>query len=149
MNDRDSRNIKRVASVGFERANAALAQNDIVVSASHNVLGGEQQLLEGRSDATLEQNRLLNFAQFTQQIEILHVARADLEDVHERQHDGDLRNFHDLADDQQSKAITGLAQKFQSFQPESLERIRRTARLESAPRSARAPAFATRSAVAK
>src|SRR5208282_4529063 len=106
---------------------------DIVVSTGHNVLGGEQQFLQCRSNATLEQNRLLNFAQFTEQIEILHVARADLEDVHERQHDGDLRNFHDLADNQQSKAITSLTQEFQSFQPESLERVRRTARLESAP----------------
>ncbi len=132
VNDRDGRNIKSVASIGFERANSALAQDDIVVSTSHNVFGGEQQLFQCRSNAPFEQNRLFDFPQFTQQIEILHVARANLEDVHKRQHDGYLRNLHDLADDQQFKAITGLAQKFQSFQPESLERVRRTARLESA-----------------
>ena len=42
----------------------------------------------------------LHLAQFAQQVEILHVARADLENIDVGQHDLDLRNLHDFADDQ-------------------------------------------------
>ena len=132
VHDGDRANIQRIARVGFEGANTALAKNDLIVSARHNVFGREQQLFQGRRDASFEQNRLIDFPQFAQQIEILHVARAYLQDIEVGQHHLDLRNLHDFADHQQSKLIAGFAQKFKRFQTQSLEGIRRTARLESA-----------------
>ena len=69
----------------------------------------------------LEQHRLANLAQFAQQIEVLHVARAHLEDVHIRQHQLDLRNLHDLADHQQFEMIARFAQQFQGVNAESLK----------------------------
>ena len=124
LDDRNSGNIQRVARVGFESADAALAQNHVVVSARHDVFGGEQQLFERGRDAALEQHRFFDLAQFAQQIEILHVARAHLEDVNVGQHQRDLRNLHDLADHQQIEMLAGLAQKLEPFLPHSLERIR-------------------------
>src|SRR5713226_5336808 len=132
MNDRDRRNIHRVASVSFERANAALAQNDFVVSASEQVFSGAQEFFEGGGDPALEQHGLANLAQFTQQIEVLHIARAHLEDVDIRQHQLDLGNFHDLADHEQFETVARFAQQFQALKAESLKRIRRGPRFECA-----------------
>ena len=109
MNDRDGRDVEGVASISLKCANATLTQNYIVVSAGHDVFGGEQQFFQRRGNATLEQDGLLDFSQLAEQIEILHVARSDLEDVHERQHDGYLRNLHDLADHQQTEAVASFA----------------------------------------
>ena len=81
LHHRNRRDIHRVARVGFESADAALAQNDFVVAAGEDVFGGEQQFFDGGGDAALQQHRLAQLAEFAQQIEILHVARADLQDV--------------------------------------------------------------------
>ena len=97
------RNIHGVTSIGFESADAALAQNHVVVAARHDVFGGEQQFFQRGRDAALEQHRLLDLAQLAQQVEVLHVAGADLEDVDVRQHQRDLRDLHHLADHQQAE----------------------------------------------
>ena len=80
----------------------------------------------------LSRTGFLTFAQFAQQIEVLHIARAHLEDVDVRQHQPDLRDLHDLADHQHVELIAGLAQQLQSFFAHALKRIRRRSRLESA-----------------
>src|SRR5256885_14564203 len=107
VDDGNRANVECVAGVGLESTNAALTQNYIVVSARHDVLGGKQQLFDGGGDAALQQCRLLHFAQFAQQIEILHVAGAYLEDVDVGEHYRNLRNLHDFADYQQFELITG------------------------------------------
>src|SRR5260370_30983115 len=121
MNDGDRGNVHGVARVSFERANAALAQNDFGVAAGEQVLSGKQEFFERGSDAAFEQHRLADLAQFAQQIEVLHVASAHLEDVNIRQHQLDLRDLHNLADHEQFETISRLAQQFQAVNPESLQ----------------------------
>src|SRR4029077_20177287 len=121
MNDRDRGNIHRVASVRFERANAALAENDFVVAAGKQVFSGAQEFFEGGGDAAFEQHGLANLAQFTEQIEVLHIACAHLEDVDIRQHQLDLGNLHDFADHQQFETIARFAQEFQTLKAKSLK----------------------------
>src|SRR6267143_1327128 len=121
MNDRDRRNVHRVASISFERANAALAENDFVVAAGKQVFRGTQEFFEGGSDAAFEQHGLESLAQFAQQVEVLHVARAHLEDIDIRQHQLDLGNLHDLADHQQFETVARLAQQLQALKTESLK----------------------------
>ena len=74
----------------------------------------------------------LHLAEVLEQIEVLHVARADLQDVDVAHHHLDLRAVHDLADDQQVVAIGGVAQVLQALLAHALERVRRGARLERA-----------------
>ena len=109
MNDRNRRDVERVPCVRFKCSNPTLAENYLIVPAGHNVLGRKQQFFQRRCDTPLEQHRFLDFAQFPQQIEILHVAGADLQDVNVRHHHGDLRDFHDLADYQHVESIRCLA----------------------------------------
>ena len=77
-------------------------------------------------------HRLADLAQLPQQVEVLHVARADLEDVDVRQHGLDLGDFHDLADDQETVGVGGFAQQFEAINAHALERVWRAARFECA-----------------
>ncbi len=97
-----------------------------------DVLGGEQQLFDRRGDAALEQHRLAHQAEFAQQVEVLHVARAHLEAIDVGQHQLDLGNLHDLADDEQAGCVTDFAQQLEAGESHALEGIWRAARLECA-----------------
>src|SRR6266700_3118557 len=132
VDDGNRRDVQRIARVSLERANAALAQDDIIIATGHNVLGREQQFFKRGSDASLEHHRLLYLAQFPQQIEVLHVARADLQDIDVGQHHGHLRNFHHFADHQHAKAVSGFAKQFERFEAQPLERVWRGTWLECA-----------------
>ncbi len=96
------------AGVGLEGANAPFAEHHIVVAARQDVLRREQQLFDGGGNAALEQHRLARQSKLTQQVEVLHVARAYLKNVHIREHEVDLRDLHHLADDQQAGPFRGL-----------------------------------------
>ena len=74
---RNGRYIHRVSRERLERADAALTKNHIVVTAGHNVLGREQQFLDGRCNSTFQQNRLAQLAEFPQQIEVVDRPRED------------------------------------------------------------------------
>src|SRR5207248_1294639 len=121
VNYGNRRDIERVAGVGLKGANAALAEDHVVVAARHDVFGREQQLFQGRRDAALQQHRLAYLTEFTKQIEILHVARSHLQNVNIRQHERDLRNRHDLADHQQLVLVSALAQQRERLLAETLK----------------------------
>src|SRR5579864_1964108 len=121
VHDGNGGNIERIASVGLESAYTALAGDDVVIASRHDVLGGKQEFLDGRGDAALEKDRLLQLAELAQQIEVLHVARADLQDVDVRHHLLDLRNLHDLADHQQIELVSGFTEQFESLEPKALK----------------------------
>ena len=54
--------IKRVAGVLLESANAALAQNDFMIPIRHDVFGAHQQLFNSAHHTTFEQNRHIGLA---------------------------------------------------------------------------------------
>ena len=103
-----------VAGGGFVGADAALAEDDFVVAAGEDVFAGEQQFFDGGGHAALEQDRLAHLAEFAQQVEVLHVARAHLEQVDIRKHRLDLRDLHDFADDEQAVGFGGFAHQLRA-----------------------------------
>src|ERR1051326_3011003 len=129
----DSGDVHRVSRVALEGPNAALAQNDVVVAPREHIFGAEQQLFNGGGDAALEQYGFANLAELPQQVVILHVARADLQDVGVFGQERDLRLIHDLADDEQVVAIGRRAHHFEAVFAEPLKAVRRTAGFECAP----------------
>ena len=123
--------IQRVAGGGFESADTALAENDIFVAAGHDVLGAHQQFLDGVGKAALEQDGLADLTQLLEQLEVLHVARANLNDVNvlkQRQ----MVDVHDLGDDGQAGFLLGFAQQLDALAVESLEGVGGGAGLERA-----------------
>ena len=125
LDDGDSGEIECVARVSFERANAALAENHIVVATSKNVFGAEQQLFHCRRKAALQKNGLANFAERSQQVIVLHVTRAHLEHVHIRKHQLNLRRVHHFADSAKAEFVRRFAHKFQSRLTHPLKSVRR------------------------
>ena len=53
---RNSGDIHGVARVGFECANTAFAEDDFVVSAGHDVLGGQQEFFNSCGDPPLQKH---------------------------------------------------------------------------------------------
>ena len=90
---------------------------------------GQQPLLDRGRHAALEQHRLADLAERRQQVVVLHVARADLQDVDILQHPFDLRDLHHLGDRGHVVLVAGRAQQLQSFDAHPLKRVRRRARL--------------------
>ena len=129
---RNRGHVERIARVGFEGADAALAQNHFVIAARKNVFGGEQQFLNGRGLAALQQDRLANAPQFAQQIEILHVARAHLQNVRVCREQRDLGGIHHFADDQQAAPVGRFAHHLQALFAQPLKAVRRRAGFEGA-----------------
>ena len=73
--------IQSVAREVGESADAAFAESDLIVSFGQNVFGGHEKFVEGGGHAALEEDGLFGAAGTLEQGEILHVARADLDDV--------------------------------------------------------------------
>src|SRR5580765_6059605 len=92
LHDRNRGDVERVARCRFERSYPTLTEDDVGVAAGKDVFGRQQPLLDRRGDTALEQHGLPRVAELTQQGVVLHVARADLEDV------AVLGNQLDLAD---------------------------------------------------
>ena len=121
--------VQRVAGVFFKRADAALAEDDLLVAAGHDVLGAHEQLLEGAGKAALEQDGLAQLAKLTQEVEVLHVARADLNDVHILEQ-GQVLHAHDLRHDGQAGLLPRDLEQLEAGGLQALEIVGRGAGLE-------------------
>src|SRR6266404_898248 len=128
----DGGDVERVARVGFEGADAALAEDHIVIAAGDDVFGAEEEFFHGGGHAALEEHGLANFAEGAEEIVVLHVARADLKDVDVADHHLDLRRVHHFADGEQVEFLRGFAHQLEAFFAHALEGVGRSARLEGA-----------------
>ena len=121
---------QREARVGFERADAAFAEHDLLVAGVEDVFGRQQQLLDRGARAALEQYGSVGFADRFQQAIVLHVAGTDLQHVGVFGDDIDVLGGDDFRDDGQSRLGAGRGQKLQAFFLHSLETVGAGARLE-------------------
>src|SRR5260370_4770649 len=63
FDDGDGSDVEGVARIRFERADAALAEDDVVIAAGKDVFGAEKKLFHSGREAALEENTLVNFAE--------------------------------------------------------------------------------------
>src|SRR5216683_7793799 len=82
FDNRNGGDIERIARIGFECPNAAFAENYVVIASGEDVFRAHQKFFHGGGHAALEKNWFADFAEGEKEIVVLHVARADLEDVH-------------------------------------------------------------------
>lgn len=130
--NRDGSQIESVAGVGLERADAALAEEDIWVAVGEDILGGQQPLLDFLAHPALEEHRFARSGALDEELEILRVAGADLEDVGRGGDMLDIALTEDFCDDFQSGFPAGAVQEAEAFLPEALKFIRRRAGLVGA-----------------
>ncbi len=124
--------VERVAGVIGKGAHAALAEDDLVVALAHDVLGGHEELVERGAHAALEQDGLAQAAGLLEQREVLHVARADLDDV--GPFGDEIEGFvvDGFGDDAQAEFLADLGHDLQRIEAEALKRVGRGARLVGA-----------------
>ena len=132
LDGRDGAEVERIARERLVRADAALAEDDLLVAARHDVLRRIEPFADGRREAALEHDRLLGLAERLEELEVLHVARADLVDVGVLADDLDVVLVDDFRDDLEAFFIGYLAQHLEALFSQALEVVRARARLERA-----------------
>ena len=132
LEDRDGGEVEREAVGGLERADAALAEQHVLVALLEDVLGGHEQLVERARQAALDEHRTLRAADLGEQRVVLHVARADLDDVRDLEHRLEVAGVHELGDDRKAGLGLGLGEQPQPLLAEPLEGVRARARLVGA-----------------
>lgn len=132
LEHRNRGNIEGVSGVLLVGADAALAEDNVLVAAGHDVLGAHQELLHGVGEATLEQDGLARLAELLEQLEVLHIARADLEAVALVHENVDMGRVRDLGDNRQTGSLVRLVQQLQTLSLQTLEGVRGGARLPCA-----------------
>src|SRR3990172_3618561 len=127
---RDRRKVQRIPGVLFEGPDAPLAEDNIVVSLGHDVLGRHQKLLDRRAHPPLEEDRLAVDAHLLEETEVLHVPGTDLDHVGILHHKLCIPRVHQLGDDRQPGHLPHLGQVSQPLLTKALKRIRRGPRLK-------------------
>ena len=88
--------------------------------------------VDRRRDAALQHDRLTRATNLAEEVEVLHVARADPDHVDVVDHVLEVAHVHQLGRDRQADLVTDGAQDAQTLETEALERVGRGARLVGA-----------------
>ena len=92
--------VEHVAVISFESADTAFAENNIMVSSRRDIFRRHQPFGNGCRHTALQNHRLVDAPDFLEQVEILHVTRADLDHVHIVVHECiQHANVHQFGDD--------------------------------------------------
>ena len=129
---RHDRQVEHVARRVLERPDPALAEDHPAVALRQDVLGRHQQVLDRRAHAPLQQDGRAGPADLLEQVEVLHVPRADLDDVGVALDEVDLAGVHDLGDDRHAEPLAGRLEDLEAVLAEPLEAVGAGPRLEGA-----------------
>src|SRR5581483_8856623 len=129
LHDRNGAEIHRIAGVVLERPNPPLAQHHPVIAALEDVFGGQEPLLDGSRHAPFEHHWLVDLADLIQKVEVLHVSRANLQNVGVFCHERHVGGGHDLGDDLQPGGRSGLGVQLEALLSQSAEAVGRRTRL--------------------
>ena len=99
--------IQRKPSEGLKPANSPFAENHLLVAPGHHVFCGQQPLFVRGGQPTLDHDRFPDQANFVEQIVVLHVPGADLQDVCVLGYGLNVSGGHDFGDDWQAGFLFG------------------------------------------
>src|SRR5882762_7892240 len=124
--------VEGVARKIGERSNAALAEHDVVIALGEDVLGGHEEFVERGGHAALEENRFFSAARAFEERKVLHVARADLDDVRVFLDQVERFIVNGFGDDPETILGANLRKNLESVFAKALKAVRRSAGLVSA-----------------
>src|SRR5262245_1972415 len=99
---RNRAQIESFARLGFIRSDSPLTENDSSVAFGRYIFGGKQKLLDGSAQSPLEHDRFVKLTNVREQLEVLHVARSDLQNIGVLTHDFQVPRIKNFGDDRQS-----------------------------------------------
>src|SRR6185312_10469995 len=132
LDQRNGSRIEGVAQRCIEGANATFAEDDVGITVAERDLGGLEKIVDGGHHAALKQKRLAGSGRGFDEREVLHAARADLENVGVLGYEGDVFFAHHLGDDGEAGFGAGFGEEFEAGETETLKCIGRTAGFEGA-----------------
>jgi hypothetical protein len=92
-----------------------------LISPGKNIFSRHKEFFDRSGKSALEQHGSACLPHRTQQIEVLHVARADLQHIHIVHHEINLDLRHNFNDDGQSRFLARFGKEFQSLFAEALK----------------------------
>ena len=128
----DRRQIEGVPRMQRKGPHPAFTQDHLIISLRHDVFRREKPFIERRGHAALQQHRQLRTARAPQERKILHVTRADLNDVAIFFDEVDAGHIERFRHDLQPKFLANLRHDLEAFLAQAGKFVRRTARFEGA-----------------
>ena len=122
---RNGGDVQCVPGIRFKGADAPLTENDVLVSARHDVFRTHQQFLQRVGQSPLQENRLPGLSQRLQQFEILHIPGPHLNHIHLFEQ-REVVLIHDFRHDGKTGGFLCLHQQFDAVGFHSLKRIGRS-----------------------
>ena len=132
FDDRDGGEVECVAGVSLEGADAAFAKEQVRIFVGEHIFAREQPLFDLHREAAFEEDGFAGFGGGDEQLEVLRVARADLDDVRVFGDEIGVLFGKQFGDDGQASFSPRLVEQLQSFLAQTLEFVRRGARFERA-----------------
>src|SRR5678816_4342276 len=123
VHDRDRVQIEHVSRRAVEAPHATLAQHDLAIPLGQDVFGAQQQVVDRRGHAALEQYWLVQATDRLEQRVVLHVARTDLDAVGILRHEIRARLIHRFGHDRQPGFAAGELEELEPLLAEALKRI--------------------------
>ena len=107
---RDDGEVESIAGKIGEGANAALAKHDVVVALGEDIFRGHEEFVESGGHAAFKKDGEFGAASSLEEREVLHVARADLNDVGVMLHQRQRLVVHRFGDDKQTEVFTDFCE---------------------------------------
>ena len=123
--------VQGVAHTGLKGADAALAEDNVLVALGHDVLGAHHKFFQRVGKAAFEQHGFFLAAHGLEQLKVLHIAGTHLDEVYILEQ-GQVLGVHDLGDDGGAGGAAGQLEQIQALAPHSLEGVGGGAGLERA-----------------
>src|SRR6185369_11950610 len=130
LDQRNYREIQGVAGGGLKGADAPFAKDDMGVSLCKDVFGSGEELLQSGAHPPFQEDRFLYPPDFTEQIEVLHVPCANLEQIRGFCHQTNSIRAHDFGHYGKPRLFACLHKKFEPLLAQSLKGMRTGARFE-------------------
>src|ERR1700751_1660800 len=97
--ERNCVKIESISSHGLECPDTELAKQYIKVPFTQDILGSHQKIFDLGCHTSLQHDRKPGSANLTEQREILHIARSDLQTIRVFTNQLEIFGIHDLRDD--------------------------------------------------
>ena len=129
---RNNGEIECVAREVGEGADSAFAEHDVVVAFGEDIFGGHEEFVESGGHAALEENGSFGTTGAFEEREVLHISGTDLDDVGVFLDEVERFVVDRFGHDAEAKLLANLREDLEAGETESLEGVRRSARLVSA-----------------
>ena len=128
---RNSSHVKCETGEGLKASDSTLTENHFLVPTSHHIFGCQQPLFVGRGQTALDHDGLTKLANLIKKVVVLHVPRANLQDICVLGHCVYIFHRHDLGNNRKTGFLLCSLEQLQAIFSHSSKAVRGGPRLKS------------------